>query len=206
MTQPPPVSPGPDRPYTLEELMPAPAGQPPIAPGDRPTYALTDLMPAGPPRRRRVPWVLGAVAVLLVAGLVAAATLVLGGRGDAEPVAEPTSPTPDRVVFSVNGTFVLIDRDAFWQVGESCRGDSGFSDIQPGAQIVVTDPSGRTVGIGMITGGEALSISRCRFEVAVHGIPRGLGFYGIEITHRGVVEFAEQRLLTGGPVELSLGD
>ena len=172
-------------------------------------YPIVDNV-APAPRRRRGRWVLPvivALAVLLIGGGAVVTWMALKDRTTpAATVAVTSAPATTAPAFlSVLGFFVLIDDDEHWKVGQSCQGDGGYSDIRPGAQVVVTS-NGETLGIAHIFGGIGYRSDghvACRFGFAVVGVPAGRSFYAVEISHRGQVQFAERDLTE--EISLSLG-
>jgi hypothetical protein len=150
--------------------------------------------PATPPRKRWR-WPLLALAVALVAaGVLGTLALVTAGSG------------PDTI--TVRGTLTLNDPDAGFGVYTSeCAGSGGYDDIQPGAQVTITGPDGTVLAVGEMSAGTvSVALDACRFWFQVAGVPAGHGLYGIEVAHRGVVTFPEERLnsVIDGPA-LSLG-
>lgn len=85
--------------------------------------------------------------------------------------------------------------------GADCTGDSGYEDIKTGAQVAITDSTGKTVGLGsLVADGEQVlsdTVSGCRFTFAIPNVPAGSGFYGVEVSHRGKVQFSESDLRAG---------
>lgn len=157
---------------------------PPVVPGPEQPDSLAQVIPAAPVRRRRLwPWIAAAGAALLVVAV--AATLAVAAFGD------------DMV--KVSGTLTLVDKDAYWS--GNCAGTGGYSDIREGAQVIVTDAAGKTVGVGALSKGVPDGSTVCRFTLDV-SVPAGLGFYGVELGRRGSVKYAEQDLDT---VRLSIG-
>jgi hypothetical protein len=138
--------------------------------------------PAHPRRRRTLVLALAAVAVL--AGGAGAAYYLSGDEH-----------------IDVRGRFVLADRDGFTAVdGGHCAGNGGYSDISTGTQIVVTDDAGRTVAVGKLGEGNWIN-SYCELPFAVD-VPAGSGFYGIEVSHRGRVQYSADQL--SRPLTLTL--
>ncbi len=79
-----------------------------------------------------------------------------------------------------------------------------MSDIQGGASVTVTDETGKVVGLGELGSGTTTQVRiECSFDFAIYKVPPGHGFYGVEVSHRGVVRFAETKLRE--PIGLSLG-
>lgn len=92
--------------------------------------------------------------------------------------------------------------------GQVCAVGGGYSDIRAGAQVVVTDDAGRTLALGQLGDGtlrlpdlEHWGTRSCVFPFSVQ-VPGGHDFYGVEVTHRGVVRYSAGQLRQ--PVELSL--
>jgi hypothetical protein len=145
----------------------------------------------------------------LVPVLVAAAVLVLALGGvatwallrtpaSAAPVAAPAPAT-----FGIAGKLTLHGADR--NLGQGvCAGNGGYGDLDRGTTVVVTDPNGTVVGVGKLDFGrrDADGVF-CEFPFHVDNVPAGLGFYGIEVSHRGAVKFAEADLAR--PVALTLG-
>ncbi len=67
----------------------------------------------------------------------------------------------------------------------------------------MSGPDGVTVALSALEPGVLETGTRCRLPFTVD-VPAGKGFYGIEVSHRGVVRFREADL--AGKVDLSIGD
>jgi hypothetical protein len=102
---------------------------------------------------------------------------------------------------SIDVTGSLRLNGEYMNTSTGCAGSGGYSDIAEGAPVIVTDPAGKTVAIGQLKSG-AGSAGTCIFRFDVHPVPTGLGFYGVEVSHRGRVQFKESEL-TG--ISLTLG-
>lgn len=165
--------------------------------------------PPVPPRRPRwiVPAIVGAVVVLLLAAVAAALFWTLGQRG-ARPSTPVAATTP--ATFTARGALQLDDVGPKWKTGSGCAGSGGYDDIQGGAQVVVKDRAGTVLAIGELAAGlvdhhptiEDAKI--CLFLFSVFNVPAGQGIYGVEISHRGVVQFNEADLFAG-EAQLTLG-
>jgi hypothetical protein len=81
----------------------------------------------------------------------------------------------------------------------------GYEDITQGAGVAVKDPSGKTVALGQLGAGKDLPDGLgCSFPFTVTDVPSGLKIYGVEVTHRGVIQYKEAALKKDGAV-MSLG-
>lgn len=137
-----------------------------------------------PTRKRRTALVAGAVAlaILFVAVGVAASVMLSGGK----------SPFGART-FTVHGTLAIADQSGYTASSAGgCAGANGYNDIGQGAAVVVSDAVGATVALGRLDEGHiAPEGGRCVFAFSVPNVPAGKGFYGVEISHRGMLKFSE---------------
>lgn len=201
--------------YPQSPIVPAVPGYPPppaypVSPA--PAYGGQPLTPQRlmPPRRRRSPStvvtvLLTAVAVLGFTGAALVFTGVLPPRpagtsgGATTPAATTGAPAAPAVpsTFTVVGSLSLTKLTGITVIDAThCTGKGGYDDIGEGAQVVVTDAAGTVVGVGKLDAGHPGGhVSGCEFDFTVPGVPRGKGFYGIEISHRGVLRYAEDRML-----------
>ncbi|MFF5201757.1 hypothetical protein ACFY3B_19360 [Micromonospora parva] len=142
------------------------------------------------------------------AAAVCALLLTLTGcAADANP---PAATTTGPVTRTVTGTLMLDDPSGFaWHSTTGCSGTGGYNDVSPGAQVIVTDSTGATVGLGKLSTGiletapGATAADGCKFSFIVQDVPTGKGFYGVEVAHRGSVQYPEQQLF--GALSLTLG-
>ncbi|BCJ73265.1 hypothetical protein CS0771_28090 [Catellatospora sp. IY07-71] len=154
-------------------------------------YVHVDTPPARRTRRRtrRNTLILISVAALAAAGVVFA--LAQSGK-----IGNPFSDA-----HTVTGT-VILSNGEFIDTGGACYGMGGFQDIRPGAKVVVTDAAQRTVATGEIETAKE-TVTECHLTFRVEDVPRGETSYGIEVTHRGRLQYTaadlEQHLM------LSLG-
>lgn len=87
-----------------------------------------------------------------------------------------------------------------------CWPGGGYSDIHEGTQVVVSDAGGKTLGIGSLGAGiqdDTGAGKRCLFSFWVKDIPRGEKFYGVEVAHRGRLQYPAARMTD--PISLTLG-
>lgn len=140
--------------------------------------------------------------------LAALAVVALAGcSSSGAPASAPSSTRPIRV--AINGTVDLTD-SAGWekttyghlQSGQLCSGKGGYDDIAAGAQVIVSDDAGHTLQISKLENGYITrGLASCRFTFSAY-VLAGKHFYGVEVTHRGVVKEPEAKL---GHVALTLG-
>lgn len=151
-------------------------------------------------------------AILLLA---ACASETSTGVADTPTTATPSTPAD----FAVSG-FVDVPVDETMtklvnpdmQDQGSCGVSDGYDDIRGGAQVIVTDAAGTTVALGNLDPGrvqttdaeKTVANANCRFAFVITGIPAGSKFYGVEISKRGRVQYAAERL-NGQTLELTIG-
>lgn len=81
--------------------------------------------------------------------------------------------------------------------------DSGYSDVQPGAQVTVTAPDGTVIGSGALGSPKSSQGGfLCTFPFTVTGVQGGEPRYGIAVSHRGTVWYSPSEV---GHAALSLG-
>ena len=151
--------------------------------------------------------VLAASATALTA--IAAAT---GCGGHSKPATTVT----------VKGKITITDNDSTatdftWDEPDLCQSAGGYQDIAPGASVTVHDAAGKVIGLGTIEGrghaggfsdlgGEFGKIATtCTFAFTVSDVPQQPKFYGVQVTHRGIVTFSAAQV-GAGQVALSIGD
>ena len=144
--------------------------------------------------------------------LLAAAALVLAlaGCGASAPAATAplTKATKKPLPLLVRGTFSLSLPGFVWNPGV-CTGTGGYDDIDADTTVVVTDNAGTTVAIGKLGAGQPVRdpddpsrAQTCMYTFDIPNVPSGRHFYGIEVGHRGRVQFTEAQL--GERVQLEL--
>ncbi len=182
-----------------------------------PPYQMPEALPVAKPKRPG--WVVPVVAVLvvLVAGLGAAAAWLLARPQPAiVPVSAPAPvPATSGVSFgdaskNLTGTFTLYDDGQRWKDNAPCTGKGGFADIQTGAQVKVSDPTGKLLALGELKGPSYAhnfgGRVGCLWVISIDDVPTGRGFYGIEISHRGVIQYPESEVFAALGVDLTLGE
>jgi hypothetical protein len=173
----------------------------PVVPGDPPPPAVPTVAEpeSAPGKARRWVWPATAAVVIALGAAGFGATRLIGQDAPA-PAA---SPTP--AVLSVHGSLLLADSTGVLNLdGYHCQGMRGYDDIRQGAAVTITDASGTTIGLGSLSEGmmESSGLTRkCRFTWQVE-VPKGKGFYGVEISHRGKVAVAEADTWTAMSVSL----
>jgi len=146
--------------------------------------------------------------VLVVFGLVAAACSDTSGLeaelADAEArVAEleaelfVATSTSLPATVTIEGAMTLAIDDSF-VAGDSCSGAGGFDDISAGADVVVIDGSGNTVGTSSLESGEVTDVKIiagddrnrfvvrefCIFPFSVGDVASEAAFYTVEVANR----------------------
>ena len=106
----------------------------------------------------------------------------------------------------VSGAIAIAPAPGGWtgSAGEPCRtgSSSGHSDLKEGAQVVISDAAAKTIAIGQLAAGVQDGAGGCRFAFRVTKVPDGQGFYGIEVTHRGRLQYTAEQMKK--PIELAL--
>ncbi|UWZ37477.1 hypothetical protein Drose_04130 [Dactylosporangium roseum] len=162
---------------------------------------------AGQRPRRRAGLIAGvaAGAVVLVAATVGVTVALTRKSADTgAPAAASAS-----AAFTAAGDLVLHRGEFTWNSAQdpTCQGMGGFSDLRGGTQVVITDAGGKKLAVGALAAGRAGDFSTnadgtqragsCTLAFAVPGVPRGVGPYGVEVSHRGVQTYSEERLDAG---------
>ncbi|MBQ1060060.1 hypothetical protein [Micromonospora sp. C41] len=149
-------------------------------------------------------------AVALSAALLLALTGCADGGGEPAAESAPATSPPPRANLLVRGTFTLTLPDFGWSEKTlQCAGRGGYSDLQAGTQVIVTDPAGVNLGIGRLETGQPQvdpedphRATECLFTFQVPDVPSGKGIYGVEVANRGKVQFKESDL--GDVIALTL--
>lgn len=126
---------------------------------------------------------------------LAAAFVLAGCSSVPAPVSEPV-PEP----FSVTGKMTVTGTGPldYWTGGQgsACQNGGGYGDINLGTQVVVSDASGKTLALGRLGPGTVSDAAgrSCSFPFVVSGVPAGHEFYGIEIAHRGRLQYTADQI------------
>lgn len=151
-----------------------------------------------------------------LATLLATALTSCGGSDSAadKPATDPT-PAPSSnapAAFNLSGSIAITDPAGFYAdgnyAGAGCTGDSGFDDVQAGAQVVIRDSAGKQVALGELgpgsTTGKLSAIdTTCEFTLLVFDIPEGDDIYTVEVSHRGEISFTRDEGESG--LHMTLG-
>lgn len=165
------------------------------------TQPAVDTPPPG--RKRRAGLIAGLAAGVVVLMAATGVSVWFLTRPDSKAPTVGTSSAPALNPVTVSGELVLQRGQFSWQsaADPTCSGLNGFSDLAAGAQVTVTDAAGKTLAVGSLGRGTAEGITSdgrattCSLPFKVAGVPGGVGPYGVEVAHRGVVRFSEGELL-----------
>lgn len=86
----------------------------------------------------------------------------------------------------------------------TCTTGGGYDDIRQGAQVVVTDAAAKTIALGQLGPGSWKRGVGCIFLFSVADVPADGEFYGVEVSHRGRVQYTAGQLVE--PLDLELGN
>ncbi|MFJ2733449.1 hypothetical protein [Streptomyces sp. NPDC087317] len=125
-----------------------------------------------------------------------------GATGSPSAIAEQAEDT--KTPFSTDGTLTVAGVGAGLDSGELCSGTGGYSDIDFGTQVTITDAAGTLVAVGSLGLGQKTE-QGCEFPFTVDDITPGSKFYTVEVSHRGGLSKAEDELRTGS-LAFTLGD
>lgn len=138
------------------------------------------------------------IAVVVTASAIGGILLLRSGKTPIEAVKAATGPSTYRVTGSMS-----LAR-GYDGMTTPCGGTGGYKDIRAGAQVSVSDAEGATVAIGRLEAGTVTSGRGCVLPFTVDKVPAGKGFYGIEVSHRGVLRYDEAEFSTRN-IDLTLG-
>ncbi len=104
----------------------------------------------------------------------------------------------------------LVDSEVV-ALGDPCTLRDGYADLGEGASVTIRDGKGEIVAMGDLgkpklaanPGDTKVHQTYCQAMFIVADVPVGRGFYSIEVSNRGEVEFAEADLF-GTPL-LTIG-
>ncbi len=165
----------------------------------------------GPPPPRRpgrgpLFWlfIIGLPLVVLLSVVLALTTLgmptVTFGAPEATPAGGrlPASPAPsaEAATLTVRGTMTVIGQRWDFRAIDiiTCATRGGYTDIREGAQVTITDPAGTTIAVGELQEGRFVDGAGCAFDFDIPGVPPGHEFYGVEVAHRGRLQYPAAKL------------
>ena len=200
-------------PLPVAPVAPAPfqaAPAPPVFPGAIPTQAQTDVLPTASQQQLGSAVTIPSVSAWrsrlsdaqpLTRSLVALGVVILGA-GAAVTMLHSEKHT-------LTGSLSLSDSSSFGSLnpGDSCQGSDGYDDIVPGAQVVVTDQSGKTLQTGVLGAG-SYDGSSCDFDLKISNLPDA-SFYRLQIGRetRGTMQYSLSEMKRNHwQVSLTLGD
>lgn len=171
------------------------------------TWSAHQADQAAPPKRRTVPIIAGVLGVLALVVGTGVTVNLLSRTQAAAPASVAASPSA--ATLTASGTLLLKRGEFSWNsaADPTCQGLGGYSDLRAGTQVVVTDAAGKKLAVGALVAGRAGDFSTesdgtqragsCSLSFAVSGVPRGVGPYGVEVSHRGVQNYNETELDRG---------
>lgn len=139
---------------------------------------------------------------------------------EAQPLAAPAPRNRRRLyLIAAGATAAVVAAGAIgWSVMPASRfdlrgdvlGEGGMDPKCSRSDITITDASGATIGLGQLDVPKLVSgdpdlhwYMRCQSTFSVN-VPAGKGFYGIEVDHKGRVQYPEAAV-KGKLVHLSVG-
>lgn len=138
-------------------------------------------------------------------------SLVGGSKTDAAAAGASASPSVSAEQaedaegpFSTDGTLTVAGIGAGLDPEELCSGTGGYSDIDFGTQVNVTDAGGTLVAVGSLGLGHKTELG-CEFPFTVDDVTPGSKFYTVEVSHRSGLTQTEEELRAGG-LAFTLGD
>lgn len=204
-----------------EPLPPVPPkGMEPEPGSAAPVPAMPDHAPSIPPAprtgsrwaglSRRTVLFLGVGIGAAAVGAGWLATSLLGSDGDEAGDGGTSASTTSAdekggpETFKTDGTITLTSVGTGLEDGTLCSGTGGYSDIDVGTQVNITDAAGTLVAHGSLGLGEKTEAG-CTFPFTVDDITPGSKFYTVEVSHRGGLTQTETELRAGG-LAFTLGD
>ncbi|MBK8461878.1 MAG: hypothetical protein IPL36_02100 [Nigerium sp.] len=111
--------------------------------------------------------------------------------------------SPEPRAFTASGTLILAQASFVSDISAPCEGKDGYADIRRGAQVKISDGSGKVIAIGALGAGKGSSvgnvgaynrqaITHCTFVFEVKDVPAGEAIYGVEVSRRGVINFTAE--------------
>lgn len=160
-------------------------------------------VPTPPSEKRTISLPLWAIiaAIAVVVVLAGGVVYAVAGRTTA-----PSKPSV-AATFAVKGTLDLHAGYGSRTFGNPCQGLGGYSDLTPGAQVVVYGGTNQALASGQLGQGfepdQAPGADICEFPFTVGAVPIGQGPYFVSIGNRGKIGFEQSGAAT---VALTIGD
>lgn len=166
--------------------------------------ARRDIGPADPRAPRRIRWLARALTATSLVGAAAVAFAIYitvnppVKHPHDPPVRHPSKPS----TFTMPGT-VTIEQSSNDHVIAgtrlNCHGAKNLSDLAASTAVIVKNPEGRQVAVGVLQTGKLAAGNKnwCVLPFSVRGVPSGLPLYSVTITNRGMVAFTPEQARTG---------
>lgn len=104
---------------------------------------------------------------------------------------------------TIAGTMTLYESSGGLN-GAYCYGESGYDDIEDGAEVRVTDEDGTLIGSGNLESGR-MDAGDCVFKFEVPDV-KDTSYYSVEVSHRGGLSFSKSEMESNGwEVHATLG-
>lgn len=118
------------------------------------------------------------------------------------------APVPFAATHTITGTMTLTDSDNT-NLGGTCAGSGGYSDMRSGTQVVVKDSSSRIIAQSSLQTGKPaegkFAKVECVFPFTINDVPES-DFYLVSVGHRGEISHSHKELeQSGWEVGFTLG-
>lgn len=137
----------------------------------------------------------------LALAIIPISLLTLGACSAPQTHAATSEPTltPTPATFDVIGTLDVEQTSVGSTADQPCVGTGEYSDIRQGVQTKISDATGKVIALGSLgvgltkdTYSQIPGTDICQYTIAITGVPDGGdGLYGIEVAHRGTVNFTK---------------
>jgi len=119
-----------------------------------------------PPPVHRRPWLRILLAFGLIVAFAATVTLGIWFVTRTWPVTDPQPGASARPTVTAFGTLDLYDATVDWDGNMPCQGSGRYADVQAGAEVVISSPTGEVLATGRLNGGVGVG-GGCGFSWAV---------------------------------------
>ena len=155
---------------------------------------------------------------LIPIAAIAVVALLSGCAVSATETSPTPTPTTTPSIFIAGVVSTPLDLSAFTASGEDaaigvpCTSSAGYDDIHDGAQVIISDQTGTTIGLTTLGAGQLLAkegdslfAARCAYKFQ-QTVPGGATFYGLHAgnANRGVVQYSPEDVRN--LIQLTLGD